>query len=219
MREHLNDVAPRRIAVLDPLKLVIENFPEDGEERCEAPNHPQKPDLGKRAIPFTRELWIEREDYQAVPVKGYFRLFPGNRVRLKYGFVVECIGYDKASDTVRCRYFEDSKSGTPGADTYKVKGTIHWVSAKHSVATAVRLYDRLFSAPHPGAGDTDFLKDLNADSKKAIAAQLEPALREAGAEDRFQFERHGYFVADRRESTPGAPVFNRTVTLRDSWGK
>lgn len=218
MREHLNEVAPRRIAVLDPLKLVIENFPEDAEEPCEAPNHPQKADWGRRAISFTRELWIEREDFQEAPARGYFRLFPGNRVRLKYGFVVECIGYDKVSDTVRCRYFEDSKSGTPGADAYKVKGTIHWVSARHAFAATVRLYERLFRVPHPGAGDTDFLADLNPGSKRVIGAQLEPALRDAAPEERFQFERHGYFVADRHDSLPAAPVFNRTVTLRDSWG-
>ena len=219
VREHLNEVAPRRIAVLDPLKLVIENYPEGKEELCEAPNHPQKPELGKRPVPFSRELWIEREDYQEVPPKGYFRLFPGNKVRLRYGFVLECIGYDAATDTVRCKYLEDSKSGTPGADTYKVKGNIHWLSAKHSHAAEIRLYDRLFKVPHPGAGDTDFLKDINPDSKKVISAQLEPALAEAKAEDRFQFERHGYFIADRVDSKPGAPVFNRTVTLRDSWAK
>ena len=219
VREHLNEVAPRRIAVLDPLKLVIENYPEGKEELCEAPNHPQKPELGKRPVPFSRELWIERDDYQEMPPKGYFRLFPGNKVRLRYGFVLECIGYDATTDTVRCKYFEDSKSGTPGADTYKVKGNIHWLSAKHSHAAEVRLYDRLFKVPHPGAGDTDFLKDINPESKKVISAQLEPALAEANAEDRFQFERHGYFVADRVDSKPGAPVFNRTVTLRDSWAK
>ena len=219
VREHLNEVAPRRIAVLDPLKLVIENYPEGKEELCEAPNHPQKPELGKRPVPFSRELWVEREDYQEVPPKGYFRLFPGNKVRLRYGFVLECIGYDAATDTVRCKYLEDSKSGTPGADTYKVKGNIHWLSAKHSHAAEIRLYDRLFKVPHPGAGDTDFLKDINPDSKKVISAQLEPALAEAKAEDRFQFERHGYFIADRVDSKPGAPVFNRTVTLRDSWAK
>jgi len=219
VREHLNEVAPRRIAVLDPLKLVIENYPEGKEELCEAANHPQKPELGKRPVPFSRELWIEREDYQEMPPKGYFRLFPGNKVRLRYGFVLECIGYDAATDTVRCKYFEDSKSGTPGADTYKVKGNIHWLSARHSHAAEVRLYERLFKVPHPGAGDTDFLKDINPDSKKVISAQLEPALAEANAEDRFQFERHGYFVADRVDSKPGAPVFNRTVTLRDSWAK
>ena len=219
MREHLNDVAPRRIAVLDPLKLVIENYPEGKEEICEAPNHPQKPEWGKRPLPFSRELWIEREDYQEVPAKGYFRLFPGNKVRLRYGFVLECTGYDQVSDTVHCKYFEDSRSGTPGADTYKVKGNIHWLSAKHSHAAEVRLYDRLFKAPHPGAGDTDFLKDINPESKKVVTAQLEPALGEAKAEERFQFERHGYFVADRVDSKPGAPVFNRAVTLRDSWAK
>ena len=219
MREHLNEVAPRRIAVLDPLKLVIENYPEGKEELCEAPNHPQKPELGKRDVPFSRELWIEREDYQEVPAKGYFRLFPGNRVRLRYGYVLECIGYDAASDTVRCRYFEDSRSGTPGADTYKVKGNIHWLSARHSHPAEVRLYDRLFKAPHPGAGDIDFLKDLNPHSKKVITAQLEPALGAVAPEERFQFERHGYFVADRVDSKPGAPVFNRAVTLRDSWAK
>ena len=219
VREHLNEVAPRRIAVLDPLKLVIENYPEGKDELCEAPNHPQKPELGKRLVPFSRELWIEREDYQEVPPKGYFRLFPGNKVRLRYGFVLKCIGYDQATDTVRCRYFEDSRSGTSGADTYKVKGNIHWLSAKHSHPAEIRLYDRLFKVPHPGAGETDFLKDINPDSKKVITAQLEPALAEAKAEDRFQFERHGYFVADGVDSRPGAPVFNRTVTLRDSWAK
>ncbi len=219
MREHLNEVAPRRIAVLDPLRLVIDNYPEGKEELCEAPNHPQKPEWGRRPLPFSKELWIERDDYQEVPVKGYFRLFPGNKVRLRYGFVLECIGYDGASDTVRCTYFEDSRSGTPGADAYKVKGNIHWLSANHSHAAEVRLYDRLFKAPHPGAGDTDFIKDLNPDSKKVVTAQLEPALGEAQAEERFQFERHGYFVADRFDSKPGAPVFNRAVTLRDSWAK
>ena len=219
MREHLNEVAPRRMAVLDPVKLVIENYPEGRDELCEVPNHPQKPDWGKRTVPFSRELWIEREDYAQTPPKGYFRLFPGNRVRLRYGYVVECTGYDAATDTVRCRYFEDSKSGTPGADAYKVKGNIHWVSARHAYTAEVRLYDRLFRVANPGSGDRDFRADLNPESKRVIVAQLEPALQEAGAEDRFQFERHGYFVADRADSAPGTPVFNRSVTLRDSWNK
>jgi glutaminyl-tRNA synthetase len=214
MREHLNEVAPRRIAVLDPVKLVIENYPEGKEETCEAPNHPQKPEWGKRELPFLRELWIEREDFSENPPKGYFRLFPGNKVRLRYGYVVECLGYDKATDTVRCRYDPDTRSGTPGAEKVKVKGNIHWLSAAHSHAAEVRLYDRLFRVPHPGAGDSDFLKDLNPDSRKAVAAQLEPALRDAKAEERFQFERHGYFVADREAPS----IFNRTVSLRDSWG-
>ncbi len=214
MREHLNEVAPRRMAVLDPVKLVIENYPEGKEELCEVPNHPQKPDWGKRSVPFSRELWIEREDFMETPAKGYFRLFPGNKVRLRYGYVVECTGYDKATDTVRCNYDPDTKSGTPGAEKVKVKGNIHWVSAKRAYAAEVRLYDRLFKVPHPAG-----LEDLNPDSKKVIAAQLEPALKEAKAEERFQFERHGYFIADRVDPVSRAPGFNRAVTLRDSWSK
>jgi glutaminyl-tRNA synthetase len=216
MREHLNEVAPRRIAVLDPVKLVIENYPEGKEELCEAPNHPQKPELGRRKLPFSRELWIEREDFVETPPKGYFRLFPGNKVRLRYGYVVECTRYDKATDTVRCTYDPDTKSGTPGAEKAKVKGNIHWLSAKRSHTAEVRLYDRLFKVQHPGAGDRDFLKELNPDSKKVITARLEPALKDAKAEERFQFERHGYFVADRVDSRPAEPKFNRAVTLRAS---
>ena len=219
MREHLNEIAPRRIAVLDPLKLVIDNYPDGQTEECQAPNHPQQPELGKRAMPFSKELWIEREDFSQTPPKGYFRLFPGNKVRLRYGFVVECSGYDAATDTVHCTYDADTKSGTPGSDKVKVKGNIHWVSAQHSYAAEVRLFDRLFGAEHPGAGERDFLLDLNPDSVKTITAQLEPSLRDATAEERYQFERHGYFVADLRDSRAGAPVFNRAVTLRDAWQK
>ncbi|MEO8005216.1 MAG: glutamine--tRNA ligase/YqeY domain fusion protein [Betaproteobacteria bacterium] len=222
MRETLNETSPRRIAVLDPIKLIIDNYPADTEELCEAPNHPQKPEWGKRSMPFSRELWIEREDFMEVPGKGYFRLFPGNQVRLRYGFVVKCIGADKDASgnvtAVHCEYFADSKSGTPGADTYKVKGNIHWVSARHAYKADVRLYDRLFAVPHPGS-EKDFLEDLNPASKKLIHAYCEPAVSDAKPEERFQFERHGYFCADRSESQAGAPVFNRTVTLRDSWGK
>ncbi|KMS65557.1 hypothetical protein BVRB_034760 [Beta vulgaris subsp. vulgaris] len=174
-------------------------------------------------MPFGRELWIEREDYMEVPEKKYFRLFPGNLVRLRYGFVVKCIGADRDADgnitAVHCEYMPDSKSGTPGADNYKVKGNLHWVSAEHAYASEVRLYDRLFAVPNPGAGDRDFLQDINPDSIRIIQAQLEPALKDAAAEDRLQFERHGYFVADRLDSKQGQPVFNRTVTLRDSWAK
>jgi glutaminyl-tRNA synthetase len=222
-REHLNETAPRRIAVLDPVKLLIDNYPEGQEEECLAPNHPQKPEWGKRPVPFSKELWIEREDFMEVPSKGYFRLFPGNTVRLRYGFVVKCTGCDKDAagkvTAVHCEYMADSKSGTPGSDNYKVKGNIHWVSARHACAAEVRLYDRLFAVEAPGEGGVDFIADLNPDSKVVVTAQLEAALRDAAAEDRFQFERHGYFVADRVDSKPGAPVFNRAVTLKDSWAK
>ena len=222
-REHLNETAPRRIAVLDPVKLLIDNYPEGQEEECLAPNHPQKPEWGKRPVPFSKELWIEREDFMEVPAKGYFRLFPGNTVRLRYGFVVKCTGCDKDAagniTAVHCEYMVDSKSGTPGSDNYKVKGNIHWVSARHACAAEVRLYDRLFAVEAPGEGGVDFIADLNPNSKVVITAQLEASLKDAAAEDRFQFERHGYFVADRIDSKPGAPVFNRAVTLKDSWAK
>ncbi|MDR2240916.1 MAG: glutamine--tRNA ligase/YqeY domain fusion protein [Zoogloeaceae bacterium] len=223
MREDLNEHAPRRIAVLDPLKLIIDNYPHEQEEDCFAPNHPQKPEWGKRALPFSRELWIEREDFAEHPPKGYFRLFPGNSVRLRYGFVVKCTGCEKDAAgnivAVHCEYFPDSKSGTPGADAYKVKGNLHWLSARHACTAETRLYDRLFRAPNPGAGGGDYLADLNPDAKRIIPACLEPSLKDAQPEERFQFERHGYFVADRVDSRPGQPVFNRAVTLKDSWSK
>jgi glutaminyl-tRNA synthetase len=224
MREHLNEVAPRRIAVLDPLKLVIDNWPRDQVDEALAPNHPQKADWGKRPMPISAELWIEREDFMEVPSKGFFRLFPGNTVRLKYGYVIRVTGYSKDEKTglvteVHCDYMPDSKSGTPGADTYKVKGVIHWVSAAHAYPSDVRLYDRLFTQPHPGRESGDYLKDINPKAKGVVSAFLEPSLKDAKPEERFQFERHGYFVADRRDSRPGAPVFNRAVTLRDSWSK
>ena len=223
MREHLNETAERRIAVLDPLKLIIDNYPEGLQEDCFAPNHPQKPELGKRAVPLTRELWIEREDFSDNPPKGYFRLFPGNSVRLRYGYVVKCTGCDKDAQgnvtAVHCEYLPDTKSGTPGAESVKVKGNIHWLSAHESIQAEVRLYDRLFSAAHPGAGDRDFLLDLNPDSRKTVIARVESGLREAAPGTCFQFERHGYFVADLGDFRAEAPVFNRAVTLRDSWGK
>ena len=222
-RDVLNDSALRRIAVLDPVKLIIDNYPEGQSEECFAPNHPQQPDLGKRAVPLSKELWIEREDFMETPSKGYFRLYPGNSVRLRYGYVVACTGCDKDESgtitAVHCDYLPDTKSGTPGADSVKVKGNIHWVSAAHAYEAEVRLYDRLFTTAQPGGESGDFLNDLNPDSVRVIRAQLEPALKDAAAEDRFQFERHGYFVADRVDSKPGAPVFNRTVTLKDSWVK
>jgi glutaminyl-tRNA synthetase len=223
LRDDLDEKAPRAIAVLDPLKLIIDNYPEGTSETCSAPVHPHHPERGTREFPFSRELWIEREDFQEVPKKGYFRLFPGNKVRLKYGFVVECTGADKDEHgnitAVHCTYFPDSKSGTEGANGYKVKGTIHWVSAEGAYEAEVRIYDRLFKEPQPGAGGAEFLDALNPDSKRIVRAYLEPGARQANAEDRYQFERHGYFVADRIDSKPGSPVFNRIVSLRDSWTK
>lgn len=223
MREVLNDSAERRIAVLDPIKLVIDNYPANQVEDCFAPNHPLKPELGKRVVPLTRECWIEAEDFMETPSKGFFRLTPDGMVRLRYGYVVKCTGFEKDPagkvTVVHCDYLPDTKSGTPGSDAIKVKGNIHWVSAQHAYAAEIRLYDRLFKEAHPGSGDRDYLNDLNPDSVKTITAQLEPSLKDAKAEDRFQFERHGYFVADRKDSVAGKPVFNRTVTLRDAWQK
>lgn len=227
-REVMNQLDERRVAVLDPLKLIIDNYPEGQFEDCHAPNHPLKPELGQRTMPFGRELWIEAEDFQEIPQKGFRRLFPGNKARLKYGYIVECTGCDKDENgkviAVHCTYLPDTKSGTPGADSVKVKGNLHWVSAAHAYPAEIRLYERLFAVPAPGArreGDAadverNFLDDINPDSKRLITAQLEPALKDAQPEQRFQFERHGYFVADRVDSRPGAPVFNRALTLKDS---
>ena len=227
MREDLNETAPRRIAVLDPVRLVIDNYPAGQEELCASSNHPQRPELGRREIPFCGELWMERDDYMDQPTKGYHRLYPGNMARLRHGYVVKCLGAEHDAQgrvsTVHCEYLPDSKSGTAGADAYKVKGNLHWVSARHGVTAEVRLYDRLFSRANPGAReggeDRDYLADINPQSKRIITAIVEPALATAQAEEHFQFERHGYFVADRIDSLPGKPIFNRTVTLRDSWAK
>jgi glutaminyl-tRNA synthetase len=223
LRKDLDERAARAIAVLDPVKLVIDNWPADRIETAEAPVHPHKPELGKRSFPIGRELWIERDDFEETPPKGFFRLTPGAMVRLRYGYVIQCLGCDKDADgritAVHCEVMPDSKSGTPGADNYKVKGNIHWVCADSALDAEVRLYDRLFSVATPGSGDTDYLTQINPDSVRTIRAKLEPGLREAKPEDRFQFERHGYFVADVRDSKPGAPVFNRAVTLRDTFGK
>ncbi|MBS1187087.1 MAG: glnS [Burkholderiaceae bacterium] len=223
LRDDLDPKAPRAVAVLRPLKLILDNFPADETVECSAPVHPHFPERGNRTFPISRELWIEQEDFMESPVKGYFRLFPGNRVRLRYGYVIECTGVDKDANgnviAVHANYFADSKSGTEGSANYKVKGNIHWVSAKHAVEAEVRLYDRLFTDPHPDAGGKDFREAINPQSKEVITAYLEAGMDRAQPEDRYQFERHGYFVADREDSKPGKPVFNRIVTLRDSWGK
>ncbi|RPH42922.1 MAG: glutamine--tRNA ligase/YqeY domain fusion protein [Burkholderiales bacterium] len=222
LRDDLDAKAARAFAVLDPLRLELVNFPETLEEPCTAPVHPHHPDRGLRHFPLTRELWIEREDFQAQPQKGFFRLFPGNKVRLKHGFVIECTGFEADADgrvtKVLASYFPDSKSGTPGADGYKVKGNIHWVSARHGVPAEVRMYERLFLEAHPDAGGRDYRESINPQAKRIVQAILEPGLATAGADARFQFERHGYFVADRIDHRPEAPVFNLSVTLKDSWG-
>jgi glutaminyl-tRNA synthetase len=256
MRDDLNARAPRRMAVLDPVRLVIDNYPEGKSEQCFAPNHPQRPEWGKRELPFSRELWIERDDYEENAPKGYFRLAPGAEVRLRYAYIVRCVGADRDADgkvtTVHCTIDTATRSGTPGADARKVKGNIHWLAASDAVPAEVRLYDRLFAVPYPGArnpwgtradgtavevaaphgavvagvdeddesaeiAERNWLDDLNADSKRVITAYVEPALARAAPGEQSQFERHGYFVADSLDHLPGKPVFNRTVTLRDSW--
>ena len=234
LRDDLDPKAPRAAAVLHPLKLIIDNFPEGESVACSAPVHPHLPELGNRSFPITRNLWIEQEDFMEVPTKGYFRLFPpgvatpgvatpGSRVRLRYGYVIECTGFEKDADgkviAVHANYFEDSKSGTEGANTYKVKGNIHWVSAEAALEAEVRLYDRLFTDPNPDAGGKDFKLALNPNALEVVTAYLEPGMKDALGDQRFQFERHGYFVADRVDSTPGKPVFNRITTLKDSWAK
>jgi len=170
-----------------------------------------------------RNVVIERDDFAESPPKGYFRLFPGNKVRLRHGYVIECKEAEKDAAgnivAVHADYFPDSKSGTDGANTYKVKGNIHWVSAAHALEAEIRLYDRLFSDLHPDAGGRDFKLALNPNAKTVVTAYLEPGMAATMPEQRFQFERHGYFVADRVDSRPGKPVFNRIATLKDSWVK
>ncbi|MBC7513722.1 MAG: glutamine--tRNA ligase/YqeY domain fusion protein [Herminiimonas sp.] len=223
LRDDLDAKAPRATAVLRPLKLVIDNFPADALIDCTAPVHPHFPERGVRSFSISDTLWIEEDDFMEVPSKGYFRLFPGNRVRLRYGYVVECTGCDKDASgrvvAVHCTYFADSKSGTEGSAGYKVKGNIHWVSARDAVQAEVRLFDRLFTEAQPDAGGRDFRQALNPKAKEVVQAYLEPGLADATAETRFQFERHGYFVADRIDSVPGKPIFNRIVSLKDTWAK
>ena len=232
LRETLDPIAPRAMAVLDPVKLVLTNWDEvmgaGVLEDCSAPIHPHHPELGKRSFKIGKEVWIERSDYEETPPKGFFRLFPGNKVRLKYGYVIECTGAikDVAGNitSVCANLVPDTKSGTPGSDSVKVKGVITWVAVADAVPAEVRLYDRLFKEAHPEAGEVDFLENLNADSLKIMTAYVEPSLTsggaiEAKADDKFQFERHGYFVADRVEHAVGTPVFNLAVGLKDSWSK
>lgn len=227
LRDDLEGKAARAMAVLDPLKLKLTNWTEvfaaAATEPCHAPAHPHRPELGERRFSLGPELWIERDDFAEAPPKGFFRLFPGNKVRLKYGVVVECTGCEKdaggAVTAVLAKVIPDTKSGTPGADAVKVKGTITWVGVHDALPAELRLYDRLFKDPQPDAGGRDFLQSLNPLSKQIARGFVEPSLAGAKPDDKFQFERHGYFVADRHDHSPGAPVFNRTATLKDSWGK
>ncbi len=229
LREDLDPKAPRATAVLRPLKLIIDNFGEHDSAECNSPLHPRFPERGMRTFPITKHLWIEADDFMEVPSKGYFRLFPplgdapGSKVRLRYGYVIECTGYDKDDDgtpvAVHCNYFADSKSGTEGSANYKVKGNIHWISVATALEAEVRLYDRLFTDPQPDAGGKDFKMALNQNAKQVVMAYLEPGMAAALPDQRFQFERHGYFVVDRVDSAAGKLVFNRITTLKDSWAK
>jgi len=223
VREDLNESAPRAMAVLDPLKVVIVNYPEGASEEFEGANHPQKPEMGTRKVPFCREIYIEREDFMENPPGKFFRLAPGREVRLRFACIIRCeevVKDEKTGEIVelRCVYDPETRGGsTP--DGRKVKGTIHWVSAHHAVEAEVRLYDRLFSVDNPDKEEGDYKDFLNPDSLRVIrGCRVEPSLAEALPENRYQFERIGYFCVDR--STPGEmPVFNRIVGLRDSWTK
>jgi len=201
---------------------VITNFPEERSEPCIAVNNPEDPAAGTREVLFTRELWIERDDFMEVPAPKYFRLKPGGEVRLKYAFIIRCdeVVKDAAGEIVelRCTADLDSKSGGP-TSSRKVKGTIHWVSAAHGIDAEVRLYDRLFTEPEPEADGRDFRAVVNPHSLEAVAAKLEPALAAAQAEERYQFERLGYFAIDLKESTPDRQIFNRTIAMKDAWVK
>jgi glutaminyl-tRNA synthetase len=224
IREDLDASAPRRMAVLDPLKLVIANLPEDHEETLSFANHPKDESFGTREVPFSRELWIEREDFAEVPPKGFHRLKPEGEVRLRGVGIVKCdeLVKDAAGNVIelRCTLDLESRHGMPGADR-KVKGTIHWVSARHAVAAEVRIYDRLFNvaAPDDESDGKTWIEHINPDAKRIVQAWVEPAAAVAAPEQRFQFERLGYFVADRVEHRADKPVFNRTVTLRDTWAR
>jgi glutaminyl-tRNA synthetase len=226
LRDTLDPIAPRAMAVLDPVKLVITNWGElmggdDVLDDCTAPIHPHHPEMGRRNFRLGREVWIERTDYEEVQPKGFFRLFPGNKVRLKYGHVIECTGGTKDAEgklvEVQAKLVPDTKSGTPGADAIKVKGNISWVAAADALQAEVRLYERLFAAPQPGGGE--LLEELNRDSLLTTVAYVEPSLAEATEGAPFQFERHGYFVLDARTGGANQRVFNRAAGMRDSWGK
>ena len=238
LRESLDETAPRAMAVLDPVKLVLTNWDElfgaDKLDACTAPLNPHNPDLGNRSFHMGKELWIDRTDFEEIPPKGFFRLFPpktgadgtavaGNKVRLKYGHVIECTGFVKNAagevTKVQATVIPDTKSGTPGSASVKVKGVITWVAAANGQPAEIHLYDRLFTEAQPDAGGKDFLALLNPNSLKIVQAIVEPSLATSKPADEFQFERHGYFVADRVDHAAGKLVFNLAVGLKDSFGK
>ncbi|MCF8267631.1 MAG: glutamine--tRNA ligase/YqeY domain fusion protein [Ignavibacteriales bacterium] len=227
IRNDLNKHASRYMAVINPIKLTIINYPENDIEYLEAVNNPEDSAMGMRKVPFSRHLFIERDDFREDPPKKFHRLFPGSEVRLRYAYIIICTGFKKNDisgeiDEIYCEYYPDTKSGGLGASR-KVKGTIHWVSASHAGNVEARLYDRLFNHPDPLESDDDaggFLQHINPDSLKIVSnCKVEPELLNAKPGDRFQFERVGYFCADTKLSTSGNPVFNRTVTLKDTWAK
>ncbi len=224
VREDLNERAPRVMAVLRPLRVIIDNYPEDRVEEFDCPYHPQKPEMGSRKVPFSRVLYIEQDDFMEDPPKKFFRLAVGREVRLRYGYFIKCVNVVKDPDTgkvveVHCTYDPETRSGF-APDGRKVKATIHWVSAAHSLQAEVRLYDRLFRVANPLEEEADFTEYLNPESLETLrACRLEPSVSDAAPGSRFQFERLGYFCVDTVDSSDKALVFNRTVTLRDSWAK
>jgi glutaminyl-tRNA synthetase len=223
VREDLNQHTPRVFAVLNPLKIIITNYPENKVEEVELINNPEDESMGSRMVPFEREIYIERDDFMEVPPHKYFRLAPGTEVRLKGAYIIKCEDFKKNPDTgeieeVYCTYDAETRSGGTQANR-KVKGTLHWVAAPHAIDAEVRMYDRLFTHEDPtGDKDHDFREYLNPDSLRIITGKLEPSLATAKPGDKFQFQRLGYFCVD-RDSREGALVFNQTVTLKDSWGK
>jgi glutaminyl-tRNA synthetase len=224
IREDLNKRANRIMAVLNPLKVILDNYPEDLVEEMEAVNNPEDESRGKRLVPFSREIYIERDDFMEDPPKKFFRLSPGNEVRLRAAYIIRCESVVKDPGTgeiteIHCSYDPDTKSGMPESNR-KVKGTLHWVSAKHAVKTEVRLYDRLFWKENPDEAEEgkDYKDYLNPDSLRIIAGFIEPSILKANPGENYQFERIGYFSVD-KDSTKEKFVFNRTVTLKDSWSK
>ena len=226
VREHLNKVAPRVMAVLRPLKLIIDNYPEGQVEEIEAINNPEDLSMGKRKVPFSRELYIERDDFMENPPKKFYRLAPGREVRLRYAYIIKCINVIKDEKTgepieIHCTYDPRTKGGNPVEST-KIKATLHWVSAPHAIDAEVRLYGHLFTKPNPlDVEEGKTFKDyINPNSLEVLnGCKLEPSLANATPGSRYQFERLGYFCVDTVDSTPGRLVFNRTVTLKDTWAK